>query len=55
MTSTPADDRLLTPRVKAVLGFTIAYLGAAVIAALAMGNGEFIIYIIQCSEHHTPI
>ncbi len=45
MTSTAAEDRLLTPPVKAVLAFTLAYLAAAVIGALATGNGEFIIYI----------
>ncbi len=45
MTSLEPKQPLLTRDVQVVLGFTLAYLAAAVIGALTTGNAEFIIYI----------
>lgn len=45
MSHDPEKSTLFTSGVKAVLGFTLAYIAAAIAGALATGNGEFIIYI----------
>ena len=45
MSQDPEKSTLFTPGVKAVLGFTLAYIAAAIAGALATGNGEFIIYV----------
>jgi len=45
MTDTTDRPKLLTPAIKLVLGFTLAYIGAAVVGALMTGNAEFVIYI----------
>ena len=45
MSSLELKQPLLTRGVQWVLGFTLAYLAAAIIGALVTGNAEFIIYI----------